>query len=704
MSASTSPPPKGVPKDYHSVPISTGTRPYRSHKIRACDLCRKRKSRCTVDLPGESCLLCRVQGADCHYREGPIKHITTRCYDRNYEQSAGGSAVPLGGSQSPQKRQRTHQSLSFSGVQTLADETPSPNPKSGPQGGRKAGRSSPRAFEEPFGESVHIVGPVAAEDAQVIERFMPSENSKKRPDAKTPYNVYSNDPKKPILYTTVSRRRQGLRTTGIPGESQKEILEQILGPFKHDLVKIFLDRINSSFLIFDEASFLESYKSDNGSLPPAVMCQVYAQSLIYWGQSQTLAPHPKPDIRYAVNLAVAALHEEFSAPGLSTLSASLIDLTGRPIFSMTGNAINSGRTVALSHILGLNRDPSSWKLSRAEKHQRIRLWWGVLIHDRWASHGHGVPPQINKNQYDVPLPTVQVLVPQGNLNPQRIKAAECYIALCQLTETLGDLLPLIYGLQPKSQNETSKTLRKLRTNLDTWEDSLPEWLKCSPADSLTPVSGSSSLYLAWLTLKMLICRVELQVTSSFNSSNVGSYEVNNSDSPTNPEGRQYFQTECRRAAEDVVGFMISLKRLNFDEFWLPYSAYHLTSTATLLVRCALETSDSAIARSCLSKVDVLRDALYRARVEYDWDLADMCLDHCERILTKQRGITSDDAPGVDQTNQTPDPACSLLPDTLTQNDIVNDMMSISGTFGTMDGFPFDMTGIWDVSGWQDDFG
>lgn len=82
----------------------------------------------------------------------------------------------------------------------------------------------------------------------------------------------------------------------------------------------------------------------------------------------------------------------------------------------------------------------------------------------------------------------------------------------------------------------------------------------------------------------------------------------------------------------------------------------------------------------------------------------MCLDHCERILAKQPGIASDDAPGADQTNQTPDLAALPLPDTLTQNDIVNDMMSISGTFGTMDGFPFDMTGIWDVSGWQDDFG
>lgn len=145
----------------------------------------------------------------------------------------------------------------------------------------------------------------------------------------------------------------------------------------------FLEKINASFPIFDEQVFLEAYKAGDGSLPPPLMCQVYAMSLIYWNQSPVLAPHPKPDIRYAVNLAVAALHEEFSAPGLSTLGAALIDLTGRPIFSMTGNAINTGRTVALSHCLGLNRDPSNWKLSRAEKNNRIRLWWAVVIHDRW---------------------------------------------------------------------------------------------------------------------------------------------------------------------------------------------------------------------------------------------------------------------------------------------------------------------------------
>jgi hypothetical protein len=237
--------------------------------------------------------------------------------------------------------------------------------------------------DDPHNQSVHIVGPVVADDAQVIEKY--TERSNKNVEPKShPYNVYSNDPRKPILYTTVSRRRQGMRVGVPPGENQKEILEQILGPFRHDLVRLFIDKFNIAFPIFDGESFWDAYISETTGDPPAsLICQVYSMSLVYWKHTPKLACHPKPDVRYAVNMTVAALHEEFSAPGLSTISAALIDLTGRPIFSMTGNAISCGRMISLAHCLGLNRDPSHWKLSRREKDNRIRLWWGVVIHDRW---------------------------------------------------------------------------------------------------------------------------------------------------------------------------------------------------------------------------------------------------------------------------------------------------------------------------------
>ncbi|KAJ5551574.1 hypothetical protein N7535_000481 [Penicillium sp. DV-2018c] len=672
-----------------SPSFNAGARPYRSHKVRACDLCRKRKSRCTVDIPGQSCLLCRVQGADCHYQEeGNMEaSIMSAPEAKSWPAPSAVDAAP------GQKRKRSPEGLAQM-TQTGPPRQPlnGPSPHGTNSSSGRRGSDSRRRDDDPQNESVLIVGPMVAEDAQVIEKHMPPERTSLSEEPKShPYNIYSSDPRKPVLYTTISRRRKGMRKGTPPGENQKEVLEQILGPFRHDLVRLFIDRFNVSFPIFDGESFWESYITEDLQDPPAALvCQVYSMSLVYWKHTPKLACHPKPDVRYAVNMTVAALHEEFSAPGLDTISAALIDLTGRPIFSMTGNAVSCGRMLSLANCLGLNRDPSNWKLSQSEKNQRIRLWWGVVIHDRWGSFGHGVPPQISKNQYDVPLPTVDVLVPPDLRTTERVRAAHCHIYLCRLTEVLGELLPLVYGLQHKPARETSKKLRQIRNDLDIWEDYIPEWLRGPATHSGERIYGASSLQLAFLAVKMLVSRVELN-------------EVNNAETE-NLEARRYFQTECRRSAEEIVGFIISLRKDNFKEFWLPYSAFHLTSTATLLVRCAFETTDSDVARSCLANVETLRSVLRRVREEEDWDVADMCLDHCERIMHRLpgTGATMDQAFTTSMVdNGLVNPAAISLPETQTNNDIVDDMMSISNTFGTMDGFPFDMTGIWDVSVFQD---
>lgn len=225
-------------RDNHQFTLNTGSRPYRSHKIRACDLCRKRKSRCTVDLPGQSCLLCRVQGADCHYAEDKSVQMEPPARSVNNESKAWN--VPTG----PQGQKRKYNEIAAeTPLQNVISAPPRSSkgyPSSTSQKATQNDYQSQHELDGSLNQSMHIVGPVAAADAQVIERLMPSEKSMESQDRKAPYNVYSNDPRKPILYTTVSRRRQGLRTTGIPGETQKEIIEQILGPFKHDLVNMYV--------------------------------------------------------------------------------------------------------------------------------------------------------------------------------------------------------------------------------------------------------------------------------------------------------------------------------------------------------------------------------------------------------------------------------------------------------------------------------
>lgn len=71
------------------------------------------------------------------------------------------------------------------------------------------------------------------------------------------------------------------------------------------------------------------------------------------------------------------------APSMATMHAVLLDMLGRPVYYVTGNILNAGRTVNLAHSLGLHRNPSKWRASDAAKGLRVRAWWAVVIHDHW---------------------------------------------------------------------------------------------------------------------------------------------------------------------------------------------------------------------------------------------------------------------------------------------------------------------------------
>lgn len=144
----------------------------------------------------------------------------------------------------------------------------------------------------------------------------------------------------------------------------------------------YLAKIHPAFPVIDE-NLLDISVPDQTNASAALICDIYASSLIYWNQAPFSASRPRPDQRYAWNLAVQALQDDFLAPGLSTLQATIVDLNGRPALSIIGNVVNNGRAVALSYSLGVNRNPTQWNISPHEKNLRIRLWWGVLIHDRW---------------------------------------------------------------------------------------------------------------------------------------------------------------------------------------------------------------------------------------------------------------------------------------------------------------------------------
>ncbi|KAE8547654.1 hypothetical protein EYB25_009447 [Talaromyces marneffei] len=475
-------------------------------------------------------------------------------------------------------------------------------------------------------QSTHIVGPAMARDAQVLERYMSPTYNTAAPSARqNPYSVYSHDPQNPVVYMKVPRHRNIAPSgNGTAGFRQFEVMEKIVQPLGPELCRLYFDNVHPPFPVLDEKAILEAYPQEG--LPYTLVCEIYAVSLLLWRTSTTISAsgRPTPDVRYMWNLAVSAMNDDFIAPDLSTVLSCILDLLGRPTTSITYNAVNVGRVVSLAQSLGLNRNPLNWDLAARQKNLRIRTWWGILIHDQWASLSHGTPPHIHHSQWDVPLPDSEILG-VGSITYEdpasvfRVQGALSFTALCQLTVILGEILPLIYALQPQASGHAFRALRRHETALDEWEEKLPTWLRPGGASFDRRAAGALNLQLCYLVIKMCLWRI-------------GLLEFHSLDASDDRDDKMYYQSKCQKAARAVIEFVTSLEIQELNSFWLPYTTYHFTSATTLILRCALEAENSETAQECVSSAKSLIDFLRKMKDEANWDLADTCLNHCEAVV------------------------------------------------------------------------
>lgn len=115
------------------------------------------------------------------------------------------------------------------------------------------------------------------------------------------------------------------------------------------------------------------------------------------------------------------------------------------------------------------------------------------------------------------MPTPDSLVEDISDNPIRqerqIKGNHAFIALCRLTNLLGEVLPLIYTLRNRSP-DVMRHHRRLETALDEWEVTLPSWLSLSSPDLERGAPGALNLCLCYLAIRLCTSRVALQVSFS----------------------------------------------------------------------------------------------------------------------------------------------------------------------------------------------
>ncbi|KAL2850633.1 fungal-specific transcription factor domain-containing protein [Aspergillus pseudoustus] len=582
-------------------------RPYRSHLHPACFSCRKRKSRCKTRSPGQVCAMCQAYGTECIFpqpddppqaRSSPRRLAPNARLSRFLQNKEGLLHRPY-----PRPRQSE---LQLNPPQSC----PAPD-----------GDIPPHLMgivAEAEDDSSHVVSPAVADDNDILESYLSAiPSSRKRYLIRT--SPRSDSHLRSVRFNLVPRRPLGVVANQSLAAAKCEIIEKYMGPELDGYLNLYFFKANPCFPLFDEASFRSSYSMHKDKISPALLSNLYANSLVYWKSSPRLASGRTPDIRYIWNQANEALHSEmFLSPGIPTIMAILINVCGRPSTSMFGNGGMVGMAVALSNALGLNRDPSGWSTSPLEKSLRIRIWWLVIIHDRWCSLAYGTPLQVHRAQYDVPLPTVNDICP-GPATAHEKAAASVFVALTTLTDVLAHYLEHVYSVsrnfQPSSLSETD-----LEQVLRDWEDSLNDDVRHLVLRGINlDIPGAANFRLAYLSVKLLLSRIQLN--------------MNKTSHQADDETLSPFYMHAQRAAEEIAYLVQELDEMQCSGFWIPVHAFSLTSATMFLLRSGLRLRN----RGRNTPLKIARDmvhALQSHRQNFDWDLADNCLTSCSELLDR----------------------------------------------------------------------
>ncbi|KAH7350296.1 fungal-specific transcription factor domain-containing protein [Pyrenochaeta sp. MPI-SDFR-AT-0127] len=465
-----------------------------------------------------------------------------------------------------------------------------------------------------------MLAPHLAEDVDIFNRHI-LQHRKAGGEAETSnYQTLLHDAKDPVVYLSVPRFRTGLPPDNGCGREQLEILEQLMGPFKREVVELYFNHIHYHFPILDDETCETLRSGQFSKISNNLMCIIYAIGSPHWPRSETLKMHPRPDTYYVWNKGISATLEDFLSPGMPTIQAAVLDQVGRPSVSIIGNITLCGRTLSLAQTFGLHRDPSKWNITENEKSVRMRIWWCVLITDHWSSVAYGAPPQVSPGYYDVPRPTVNSLI-SSKATPQQKSATTCFVHLCALTELLGEILPLVYQINPDRLLLARETDR-FKGELNVLEAQLPEWLP------LPNRSGTPMLWLCFLSIRLVLARVILRAAVLEGDSSLGRDRMD----------------QLRIASSAVLDFILTLGQTQFQDFWLPYASHLLVQAITVSLRCTVETQDPEIRNTSVSRLERVIAHIQNARDNYDWDIAIYCLERCADPVSRIASLNAREPP------------------------------------------------------------
>ncbi|GAA5854884.1 hypothetical protein JCM8547_004109 [Rhodosporidiobolus lusitaniae] len=605
--ASTSPAPPVDTADGGAAQPSEAGRAKRSRRDRPCDLCRRQKHQCIIPVKGEPCKTCRTRNRPCTFDAPPVVRIRKPKPD-----------APEAESQPP-----IRESSTFSSDSPFSPAASSDTLLSLIRIARKPRLPTPPLDEASASESRLSPGGGRVElsylstNAFSDSTFSVEEEHASSYPGDVGFRQVSNDPSFPVFFVETPSLMYG--TAAPAGERLWRAAVAVLTPdAPAELVRLYLAQTQPAFPVLEEFHTTDPAALAASGVSFGVLTSLLAHSTAY---VTNLRPHHKLLWRQVL----LSLEDEYRNPTLQTIQLGLITIASRPALNVGQNTIAMGRLISAAQLLGLHLDCSRWKVPAAERRIRTRLWWAIVIHDKWRSALYGRPSNVSLDDTNVPLPNLDETVDPNS--PEAV-SYNSFLAMCKLSVILDSVLSNFFTVRalttPKPVSARLRALETIAFDVAELERELTPPLLSLPneADATPAPTGVRAFQLCKIGLDLIILRL---TTSTC-------------ERPTPAQQAASFQAALS-LAQTLVEFLENLTLADYSVFWWPYCSFIISSAAALLLRTALtakpfdQTTRTTSGVLFTRLVVTLTSSHHAAR----WDVASLALDRIATLLRSLQG-------------------------------------------------------------------
>ncbi|TKA53416.1 hypothetical protein B0A53_04402 [Rhodotorula sp. CCFEE 5036] len=630
----------------------------RSRRDRPCDLCRRQKHICVIPVRGDPCKACQSRKRPCTFDDPPttrVRKFKTALASseepergqRDQEQTVTPSVPGTGSSSTAsgsRKRPRSRGSIFSASLSSLSSSSTSEfSLVSSVLDLVRTSREPPNETDDRHATQSDLFVPAntdCAEQSYISSTafsdltFSVEDSHESRFPGDVGFRQVSNDPAMPVFFISPPTLMYGY----LAPESQRlwQSACSVLGPgAPRRLIEIYLSRSQPALPVLGMQTFAQTEPTDLAAkgVSYALLTSLIAHATSYASRVYEIRSVHKHLWRQVI----LPLEDEFRKPSFQTIQTAIVILTSRPAINVAQNHIAMGRVVTAAQLLGLHLDPSAWRVSPRERSLRKRLWWTLLVHDKWRTLWYGRPRCIAVDDWSVPMPTLADLELPDNPTRAQRSSADSYIAWCGLTAVLDPLITDFYTARAtstvRSVEDRLAILEKHAMRLRGFEAELPAELRDLPSSDEKPsepaASGVRSFQLCKLGVEMTLLRL---TSATFAQPTVA--QVINAARAT------------ISLSHGLVEFLEQLLPAEFDTFWAPYCSFIISAAGAHLLRTAIAvgTLDATLRNTAGVLFARLVVTLTSSHHAAHWDVASLALDRIATLLRSLDGQLPELAP------------------------------------------------------------